>query len=517
MNFSPALRKGAHLLRKFFVILGCLMLLMISAALAESYSFSDIYASVEIPKDYEVVLTPNTLSRNAAWMTSQGMDYDATLNEFEADGILLKAYDGENNRILVITALKDLDAQNYFDLNQQDEAMRKEFRTNHTNGVGYSTLGYTYSSAAWRNYKGNTLRFLVTKYSLRQEGEQVCTGYQRRTIRNGYTITLDMQVRNRTAKDADNTALEKVMKTFKFSKILPMPPVPVKLTMSSIPPTETSEDTFTVKGTTAKKASVNVNVISMSGNSSKSYPVIANNKGVFSVKVTLPGQGTYSVIVTSEAEGAKQAQRQYSVTYKKGMLPVDVTQSPSSSLEDSTVIAGTTIQGAKVQLSVSGAITYNKTSTSKTFKFTVDTSKEGTYNFVLAVTKKGLEAKTFTYTCTRSYSEAERISKTKSSARKITSYAQLSKETSVGRAVTFVAYVTAVNPSINEWVTTVAFAKSGSNYKSFAYIISSFEPPAREGDKVRIWGTYGDKYSVQDTEGNVKTYPRVEASIIELN
>ncbi|MBR1584690.1 MAG: hypothetical protein IJ662_04045 [Clostridia bacterium] len=501
-------------MRKFVFCLICLALLFTASALAETYSFNEINASVDIPKDYEVVLTPFNLSANAAWMERHGMDYDATLNEFEAEGILLQAYDAENNRVFVLSALADLDGQTYFDLNNQDEAMRKEFRTNHTNGIGYSTLGYSYSSAKWVNYKGTTLRFLQTKYSLRQDGQQVCTGYQRRTIRNGYTITLDMQVRDRAAKEADNTALEKIMKTFTFSQILPMPEVPVKLSISSAPPTETNEDTFTIKGTTGKNANVTATVVSLGSGGSKNYNVTAGKNGAFSIKVTLPAQGVYSVTLTSEAEGAKTAQRLYSVTFRQGMLPVDITLSPNAVLSDSTVISGSTIGGAKTQLSVSGPVNFSKTSTSKTFKFTVDTSAPGTYQFVLAVTKKGLEERVFTYTGTRTYTDAELEARMRSSAKKVT-YAQLSKNIAEGKTVTFTGYLTAINPSIDEWVLTVAMTKSGSSYKNSVYVISKTQPQFVVDDQVKLYGTYSGKYSVLDADGNVKTYPRVDAILIE--
>lgn len=502
-------------MRKLFFVGFCLLLLLAAPAMAEVYTFNDVRVMLDIPADYEVVLTPYNLSAHASWMSSHSMDYDATLNEFEAEGILLKAYDAENNRTFVLSALKDLDGQTYFDLNRQDETMRKEYRTGHTNGVGYSTLGYSYSSAKWATYKGTVLRFLQTKYSLRQEGKQVCTGYQRRTIRNGYTITLDMQVRDRAAKDADNKALEKIMKTFAFSEILPMPPAQAKLTLSSPPPTETNEDTFTIKGKAAKNAAVTATVLSLGNNGSKTYNTTASKSGSFSMKITLPSQGVYSVTLATEGEGTQRTQRLYSVTYRQGMLPVDVSLSPGPVLTDSTVISGTTIGGAKTQLSVSGPITYNKTGTSKNFKFTVDTSKEGTYQFVLAVTKKGLEERVFTYTATREYSDTERESKARSSAKKVT-YADLSKNMAEGKVVTFSGYVASVNPSINEWVITVAMAKSGSGYKSFVYVISTTEPKLTVDDKVKIYGTFSGRYSVLDANGAVKTYPRIDLSYFEV-
>ena len=298
------------------------MLLAAPAAMAQTYSFQEIRASVDIPADFDVVLTPYNLISHTDWIAAQGVDYDSFSNTFEAEGILLQAVDTKNGRTFVLTALADVDAQTYFDLNNQDEDMRKEFRLSHTNGKAYSILGYDYSSAKWANYGKTTLRFLQTKYSLRQDGQLVCTGYQRRTIRNGYTITLDMQVRGRSAKEADDTALEKIMKTFAFTEILPMPDLPIKLVLSSAPPTETNEDSFTIKGSTEKQATVTISIFSLANRDGQTYTVTASNSGSFTQKVQLKAQGVYAVSLTAESPGAITAHRSYSVTYQKGMLPV---------------------------------------------------------------------------------------------------------------------------------------------------------------------------------------------------
>ena len=503
-------------MRKFLMCLACLLLLLTASALAETYTFNEFHATIDIPGDYSQVLTQYNLSSKADWLSAQGMDYDATMNEFESEGVFLKAFDEKNNRTFVLTAVKDPDSQMYFDLNLQSEAMRKEFRTNHTNGVGYAIIGYTYSTAQWGNYGGTTLRFLRTKYRLRQDGQQVCTGFQRRTIRNGYTITLDMQVRGREAKDADNSALETLMKSFKFTEILPMPKAPVTLSISSAPPTETNDDTFTVKGKTDKNASVNINVVSLGSGGSKSYPATVSKNGSFSAKITLSAQGVYSITITSTTDEGNSFSRLYSVTYQKGMLPVDITLSPAALLADETVISGSTIRGAKTQLSVSGPVNFSKTATSQTFKFKIDTSAPGTYQFILAVTKKGLVDRVFTYTAERKYTEEELAAKVRSSAKRVT-YQQLSKSTSEGKNVVFTGYVASINPSINEWVLTVAMSKNGDSYKNNVYVISKTDPNVAEGAQVQVYGTYTGKYSVLDAEGNVKTYPRVDATFVELN
>ena len=503
-------------MRKYmWLIIACAALLCLTApAMAETYSFGDIRATVEIPEDYTVVLTPYNLSTQTEWLAQQGLDYDALANDFEAEGILLEAFDEKNGRTLVITALRDVDGQTYFDLNNQDEDMRKEYRVSHTNGSAYGVLGYTYSSAKWVNYGKNALRFLNTQYALRQEGQLVCSGYQRRTIRNGYTITLDMQVKDRSAKEADNNALEKVMKSFSFTEILPMPELPVKLAITTAPPTETNDNTFTIKGTTAKKATVTAAVFSIGTNGSSSYTTTAGGNGSFSIKCTLPGQGVYSVTLTSEAEGAITAQRIYSVTYQQGILPVDLLQTPGDTLNDQTIVSGTTIAGAKIQLAISGPNNYSRTVSGNKFNFKVDTSAEGTYQFVLSVNKKGLTERVFTFSGTRKYTDAERIEKVRDEAKKIT-YANLSKNENNGKTVVITGYLTGVTQSINEWVVTVAMTKSGNTYKDIVYVICQEEPPLEEGTMLKVYGKASGAYSVINDEGNIKNYPRIDELYME--
>ena len=506
-------------MRKCLLILTCMALILMMTAFsaaAETYSFGEIRASVNIPNDFEMVLTPYNLSTHTDWLAEQGMDFDTLSNSFEAEGILLEAFDADNNRTLVITAQRDLDGQTYFDLNNQDEDMRKEFRLSHTNGTAYGILGYSYSSAKWANYGKNAMRFLQTQYTLRQEGQLVCAGYQRRTIRNGYTITLDMQVRDRSPKEADNAALEKIMKTFSFDEILPMPALPIKLAVSSAPPTETNEASFTIKGTTARKATVTATVFSLGSSGGETYTATANNSGSFSIKVKLPSQGVYSLTLTAEAEGAIPAQRLYSVTFQQGLLPVELIQTPSETLNDETVFSGTTVAGAKIQLAISGPIVYSKTVTGSKFNFKVDTSAEGTYQFVLSVNKKGLQERTFTYTAVRSYTDAEREEKIRDSAKKM-SYANLPKSENKGKMVVETGYLTGeITQSIDEWVAVMAMTQTNNgNYKDIVYLICKEEPDGVIGTKVKVYGQAAGTYSVLTDDGKIKSYPRIDVAILE--
>ena len=518
MDFDGCDTKGGSPMpRKFLLILsGALLLTLVFAvpALAETYTFGDVRASVAIPDEFEQVLTPYNLGTNREWLEEHGLDHDALSTSFDQEGILLMAYDEEEGRTLVITALRDVDGQTYFDLNNQDEAMRKEFRTSHTNGTAYGILGYTYTSAKWANYGKNALRFLQTEYTLRQEGELICAGYQRRTIRNGYTITLDMQIRGRTPKAADNTLLEKVMKTWEFTEVLPMPALPIKLSLTSAPPAETSEATFTIKGTTAKKAKVTAMLFSLGTVGGQTFTDTANNSGNFAIKVTLPSQGVYSLTLTAELEGSITAQRLYSVTFRQGMLPVELQVTPGDSLDDETIVSGTTEAGTKIQLSVSGPVPFNKTVTGNKFSFKVDTHAEGTYQFVLTASKKGMRERTFSFTGTRAYTDSERDEKIRGNAKKM-AYANLSKTENQGKSIWEEGYITSMTQSINEWVVTLALTKSGSAYKDICYLICQERPNYPMETKVKIYGTAAGTYTVLSEDGNVKSYPRIDVSIID--
>lgn len=502
-------------MRKYMPILFLTLLLcLLSApALAQTYTYDQIYASIDLPEDtYEVVLTPNTLENNASWLESQGTNVETAKEQFAAEGILMKAYDTDNDRIFVLSALQTVDAQMYFDLNNQDESMRREFRVSHKDGSAYGVLGYEYSSSAWTNYGGDVLRFLNTQYTLRQGGEVSHYGYQKRTIRNGYTITLDMQVHGRKVKESDLKALNKIMDSFAFTQILPMPTLPAKLILSSTPPAEASDDTFTVKGITNKKAEVTVTVLSLASSDSRLFTDTADSEGNFSVQVTLPSEGVYTVTIAAEGEDTLRSQVAYTVTYQEGLLAVTLTHQPGTALGDETTVSGETLSGVTTQLVVSGpnGYTYDKTSTSKTFNFNVDTSREGEYRFSLTLIKKGYTTRAFTYTSARTKTEAERSAYVRDNASS-PEYSKLKSNLDAynGDIVAFTGYIAQITEtkSVGEWTLVVATEKNGESYDDLIYVIAASDPGVTQGQKVKMYGTVAGDFPVI-TE-NV-SYPRCE-------
>lgn len=502
-------------MRKMLLLAGLLLVLLLPSALAETYTFNDAQFSIQLDtSDYDKVLTPYNLANNREWIELQGDDYDITVATFQNEGILLKAYDNKNSRILVITALNNWDAQMYFDLNEQDDDMRKEFRQSHTNGTAYGVLGYSYTKAAWKKYGNDVNRFLHTAYSLRENGQLSCTGFQRRTIRNGYTITLDMQVYDGKANSKDEAALEEVMKSLRFTRILPMPDLPIKLNFTSPPPQETSDATFTVKGVSAKKASITATVMSFGSSSALTYTDTASSSGAFSFKVQLPSQGVYTITVTAEKEGCVAAQRMFSTTFQKGILAVQLDTAPGEYLGDETLISGSTEKGATTQVSVTGPIDFTKSVTSQDFSFRLDTSAEGKYTIILKVTKKGMNERLFTFSAIRTYTDTERTAKLKTEAKSY-SYQNLSKAVNKGRLVQLEGYVAEVSPKTGEWLVKFALSKSGENYKEICYVIFTEDPAVSPGDFGTLYGTAAQTYSVMTEGGSISMFPRIEGYFIE--
>ena len=292
------------------------LMMMTIPAHAAPFSFNDQYITLDVPAEWPVTLTPDTLDSQFDVLNAMGTDAESMKDLFKAEGILLMAVDSANNRTFVLSCLKTVDSEMYFDLNEQDSDMRKEYRTGHTNGKAYGLLGFRYAHAAWNNYGGDKLRFLCTEYTLMKDGAVDHYGYQRRTIRNGYTYTLDLQVKGRQLKTSDEKALEKLMSGFRFIQILPLPQLPARMSITSEPPASSANGTFTVKGTSLKKAEITVTAISLTNASSTVYQDTANGSGAFSVKVTLPSQGIYSIVISAKTPESLRSQFTYTVRYQ---------------------------------------------------------------------------------------------------------------------------------------------------------------------------------------------------------
>ena len=508
-------------MRKRSIILLCVAMLMLGlvpAARAEAYDFAGVHAGITLPEGvYEPVLTPANLKDHEAFIQSQGGTVAAWTADFEAKGILLQAYDSKNNRVLVITALKDVDGQQLFDINEHPPEVRGKYRVSHAASDGaYAILGYRYDGVGWGTF-GKIGRFLQLRYSYRQGGEVVRRGYQRRTIRNGYTITVDMQVFGRQLTNRDNTALNKVFNTFTFSQILPVPPLPISLDETSTAPVETSKGSFAMKGKTKPEASLRAVLMSFSTSATKVFEAKANKAGNYNFTVELPGEDVYVMTLTVSSPGLEDLNRSYNIRYQSGLIPVSLAVTPPAEItQDEFILSGTTPESnVKATLTVNGTETTKNVARNGSFSFTLDTRAEGTYNIRLVLTKKGLQDRVFNFVSMRVLSPEAREGLLRQSALS-PSYTELTQNPNMydGKMLMYEGILTGKENATDNWVLRLALTKTDTGFSDVLILTADSDPGYDTGSQVRVYGQMVGMNLSTDDQGQEETLPRLSLSLM---
>ncbi|MGN0777639.1 MAG: carboxypeptidase-like regulatory domain-containing protein [Aristaeellaceae bacterium] len=499
----------------FFAAMLCMLLL--TTACAETVTLDTIYATVDIPDAY-ILLTPDNLDLHPEWIARMGETKETLLADWTERGVLIQAWNSEGDVCLEITAVQDEDALQYFDVDVQTTQMRSTYRVSHLKNTRGD--GWTYQTAEWKktNQYG---RFLMLKYKRVLNGETI-RGYARRTIRNGYTITVDLQVFGRSLKTVDSTAINNVMKSWHFTQTLTKPAdVASKLQFTSKPPAETNTGSFTVKGT----CDPGLHIIGVAMRMSSPDPIIfettASKKGAFSMPVQLPSEGVWLMTLTVENGDVVTEEVVFdTTTYQKSLLPVNLDEGSGLSLTDTTsvaaltsaktVVSGKTIKGVTVQCIVDGAGQYSKqvtTNNSGKFSFTVDTSAEGDYEFTLVFSKKGMSTRRFVLNAKRTITEAERRQIIREAAVK-PAYSTLTQKLKgyTGRYMVYTLYATEIIPSGDEWIIFMAMTKTKTSYKNIVVVIADEEPPFQVGDQQKLYAQCIGSYDVSSEE-KTTSYP----------
>lgn len=520
----------------FALVLLVLLLLVGSTALAESFTFDTVHATCEVSDDY-IILTPANLSLHPEWLANRGLTLEDTLAKWEKRGVLLQAWNQEGDMCIEISAVQDEHALTYWDINAVTTDDRYVYRTSHLKDLWYTEDGYEFLTTEWKNTQIRG-RFLLMEYTRTAPGDTYA-GYMRRTVRNGYTITLECQVYGRKPKAADSNALDKVLGTWEFSLItdkptnlaLPssssadssetasaqQPLVTTKTAFTSKPPAETATGSFKVAGTTEPSAHLIGVLMRMSTPGSTLLEVDADKKGKFNFDVQLPSEGVWNMTITATLgdQVIEEIMFDNVITYSKNLLYVNLDEPlPTVLTEDKLVISGTTVGSTKVQCIVGDS--YNKTLTATaagSFKFTIDTSLEGTYDIVLTFEKKNYDMRRLTASATRTLTEEESRQRFRDAAVK-PAYSNLVEKITgyTGRILTYSMYVTDIMPTAagDQWVIFMAMdysAKSG--YKNYVAVTTSQEPQLEIGSQHRLYGKCTGTWEVQ-SEGSVKYYPCID-------
>lgn len=498
-----------------------LILLMLSAAIlstfispahAEAYTFNDIHAALSLPEGvYQTVLTPENLAQNEAFIQAQGGSVATWEADFKARGILLQAYDTTNDRILLVTALKDVDGQNLFDINEHTPEVRARYRLSHGASGAYSILGYRYDSVSWKSFK-DIGRFLQLRYEYRLNGSVAHRGYQRRTIRNGHTITVDMQVFGRKLNAQDNAALNKVFNTFAFTQILPMPVLPISLDETQTAPAETGEAVFTMKGTTKPEATLHAVLISFSNNTTKVFDTKANKAGKYTLKITLPGEDVYVMTLTVRKEGLEDFSKSYNIHYKEGILPVQIISAPPETYSGNqlTLSGITSLAGVKATLTVNGVTTSKTVARNKEFTFNIDTAAESAYDIRLVLSKRNYEDRVFTYTTQKTISQEARQEAERAQALR-PSYAELIANPNAydGKLLRFEGTLIEKQNTTDSWVLRFAIRKTDTGFEDILLLSTDTEPALPLNTAATVYGVMVGMNLSTDEQGTEYSLPKL--------
>lgn len=481
------------------------------AALAQTHVFDALQATVEIPDSY-IVLTGENLPQNADWLESRGLSIEEVSNDFIKRGVLLQCWTVDYDACMELTALQTDQAQNIFDVNEQEDSVRGGYRLSHYPDNDFLDQGYDFSSADWKNTPEG--RFLILRYVRRGGGEILHRGLMRRTIRNGYEITFDMQIYGRSPSNKDNTALNKIWNSFHFAEVLPLPPAAsAKINITKEPPAETNSSEFTIEGTAAKDVKLTAVIMGLSSPAPTLVEAQAGSSGKFKMPVQLPKEGVFMITITGEYMGEDVKELAFPVTYQRTLLTVNLTTPlPEAVTTSELTLLGTSEPGASIQVFINNEpIMTKRVTAAGKFKVDLDTSTEGPYDLVLVFSKKGLADRRITHSFTRQWSEADILKDIKRQAIK-PGYAALKKkiEAYEGRIMGYKCYLLNVTKAGDEYIAQMALTKRGEEYSSVILVTCDEEPTMAMGTQVWMYGTcVGMSLPSEGDETNA-TYPCFE-------
>jgi len=515
------LTKGRCTMRKWFwgVLFACSLMVWVMPACAETHVFDNLFASIDIPDTY-ITLTPDNVASNEDWLQSRNTSSETVANDMLARGVLLQCWSTDGDQCFELTAVQTDQTSNIFDVNEQSSSVRAQYRLSHYPDNAFIDQGFEFSSADWKNTASG--RFLVLRYIKRNNGVLDHRGFMRRTIRNGYEITLDMQVYGRSPTNKDNTALNKLWETFQFIEVKPLPAAAsAKINITSAPPAETNEADFTLEGTAADGVTFSTVVMGLNYPTPMLTETEVGASGKFKIPIKLPKEGVFMVTVTADLNGEDVMELAYPVTYQRTLLTVNVTSAvPEQITTDTFTILGTSTPGAQIQIFVNDELVdHKKVTTAGRFKVELDTKEEATYAIVLAFSKTGLADRRLNYTVTRKWSETDMVRQLQAEAIK-PGYATLVSKIDGydGRIMGYKCYVVDITQAGNDWIIKLALAKKATGYANILLATTNEQPTVTADERVMMYGRSvgmsvpSDETDTADAAG--ESYPCFELLMI---
>ena len=521
--------------KALLLILVLLLTAFCACAAAETeYPLEAVSGKISIDEGKYIVLTPGNLSDHPDLLQSLGKTADELRSDWEARGVLMQAWSKDQKTCVEISLVQDDLSARYYDLNSRDNADRRQYYKEAKDKAveqDYTVLGKSkIVQSDHKQYKSGY--YFMCEYVMRKT-EPNRRGIMRKTVRNGYSLTVDYQVFDRlpTRTDLDNGT--KIVNSISIETVAAAPintasgeetpegasdpgiPAGAANTLSVTvqPPQKTNTGVFTIEGTAYPGSEVIVVAMRWSGSATR-FPATASNNGKFSTKVTLPDEGLYQVTVNMCINNATVADAVLnSVTFNKSVLPYSLdAEIPDVLTSDELIISGTTEKSVEIQCLINRGSTNIpikpvKTNGTGKFRFKVPTDVEGEYDITLVFSKKNLSTERITKKATRTFSDADNKAITAKAAKKVNYNTLVKKiDTYYGQTLVFDVYVTDVKQVGDQWMITTAQKLNRKQYSNYLIYMADEDPGLVADTRVRIYGTCIGPYEIQSEEGNV-SYP----------
>ena len=509
----------------FLIILVLLTCAFAYAAADTELSLAPSPGSVTIPENKYIILTQDNLDDHPDLLASIGMTKEQMLSDWEERGVVLQAWFNNQklDACLEVSVRQDEDARIYYDLvNHSADPGWKAFIASHKGNSAYSEEGYSFKEIEKKQKNIECHNYLLLLKYKRTTSVKTYWGYAYKTVARGYTVVLDYQVYDRGLRTGDLNELNKIVNTLQFVDGDTPAPGAAFLQITTPPPLETSDNTFTVEGRTNPGAHLIGVLMRINSAEPVRFYADANAKnGEFKMKVTLPEENVWLMTINVEMNDQIVAEEVFdTTTYKKTLIPIKFTSGiPEVLTKDETVISGVTGKGVTVQCIVTnGTSTFDKqikTNGTGKFTFKVPTALEADYHFTLVFSKKNFDTKRFTGSASRNLSDEDRRNAIKKEAIK-PAYSNLCKnlDTYVNKIMGYNLYIADVIQIGNEWYIKAAMVKNNAGYKNIVYFITDEEPDVKIDSQMLMYGTCIGPYVIPSEEGDEK-YPAFDLLYME--
>lgn len=489
--------------RTLFCIALLLALCLCPAALAQQIVMEDSGVAMEFPDPW-LVLSPSTVRMYGAILQDAGMDADGMARRYAQDGVVCEAWSPDGTECLRLSVTADERSLRLHDIERATDSERKSLKELFANNrYEAQKSNVRYQSASWTTHPSMG-RFLLTRYTVKENDEVTGRGLQYFTIRNGANYTIDWYLTGRRLTNADLSWFrQNVLEKFFFTVQIDPPPLPVTLNTSL--PVETGNAVLTLEGTASPNAGLTLSCTDGESEEQVLSVGAANADGSFTLNFELEAAGIYALTLTAEKEGYMPTALSGQLTYEPRLLPVNFDRLPDGEVtSDTTQLSGTTIAGATLQLLSDKGVTKKRVGSSGTFSFELTTKDAGEHSYTLVVTLDGYDQRRIPIQFTRVITEAQRIQQIKDSAERI-SYANLQKHSDqhLGAVMRLSGQVSAVTEGTGgAWFIRMNISRNSAGEWGSPVLISCTENPGIErGSSIVVYAAVAQPYLEQSESG----------------